>query len=106
MTLIFTKDEQFLLEEIIIFNNSNNDSCLKNPFDILNAEFFCGYKSREEQAEELTVKLGDSYEETMKKLGIDTEQSFTHNNDFLSQYIYNEQTYYSHYLSQTEDNQG
>ena len=105
MTLIFTKDEQFLLKEIVIFDNSNNDSCLKNPFDILNLEFFCGYKSRGEQAEELTVKLGDNYEEAMKKLGTSAEQPFSHNNDFLSQYIYNERTYYEHYLSQTKDNQ-
>ena len=100
MSLVFIKtvEEPYVLKEIVIFDDhKSKNNCFKNPFDILNTEFFCGYE-RTAQAHELTLNLGESYEEVHKKfVGITGKQPIVHDNDLLRQYIYNVPDYFHHY---------
>ena len=115
MVLIVRRGQGLHLEEMMIFNNNNDNSCFNNPFDLLNMRFFCGnpeilsvnlerffgyYRHKD-----ININLGDSHETVVKKLGINSQQSIIHNNDSLSQHIFNAFTYHYHYTSRNQNNQ-
>ena len=80
MVLLFGNNERRKLVQIAMLKD-DAPACLKSPFDLLTAQFFC----EQEDGSKIIFGLGDSHKEVIEKSGISPNLPITYENTILIQ---------------------